>query len=370
MKRALGLVVATLFVSVLVGVGCGGVSNPCQGTDEVSLFCDFKSPEDLEVLPGGTRLLVSEYGGLAGKRPGTITLLDIKSGDTDVLYPHAGATGAGNEGALWGDPSCQDPIGDVFAPHGIHLTKGPSGVDRLLVVNHAKRESVEMFELTGATTATPTLRWRGCVVAPEEVWLNDVAGLPGGGFVASHMMKRGTSVRDLLELGDGELAPTGYAVEWSPGAEDGAGWKKVSGSDGVLTNGVQSSKDGAIVYVNYTLGNEVTAIDRATGRRLWTASVPFPDNTSWAPDGRLLVASIRGELETIAECVESDAPFCGIDYAVVAIDPGTGTAMTLAEGGGPPFGLATVAVQVESTLYLGSAAGERVGVVAVGSEAH
>jgi len=350
-----------LSAGLLVWVACGGSSTSCPATDEVGLFCDFKAPEDLEVLPGGTRMLVSEYGGLAGKRPGTIKLLDLDSATTEVLYPTPDGAEASPE-ALWGDPTCRDPIGSVFAPHGIHLGKGPGGEDRLLVVNHAKRESIEMFELTGAATETPALHWRGCVVAPDDIWLNDVAGLPGGGFIASHMMKRGTSVDDLLHRGEGD-APLGYAIEWSPGG----GWQKIDGTEGVVTNGVQTSADGAVAYVNFTLSDKVIAIDRATGKQLWEATVTHPDNSSWAPDGRLLVASIWADLEPIVECVESDAPFCPLEYSVVAIDPESGATSILAQGGGPPFGMATVAVQIGPKLYLGSAAGERVGVVEAGA---
>ena len=303
-------------------------------------------------------MLVAEYGGLAGKRPGTIKVLDLESGDRHAIYPPSGETQAGGE--PWGDPSCTEEIGAAFAPHGVHLSKGPGGRDRLLVVNHGERESIEFFELAGADTAKPTLMWRGCVVAPDPVWLNDVAGLPGGAFVASHMAPRGTSVEDLLRRAEAGEA-TGHVVVWTPDE----GWSELPGSAGILPNGVQTSEDGNVVFANYFLANEVVAIDRATGERLWTTTVRHPDNSSWAPDGRLLVASIRADLDPILECVESDAPFCPLDYGVVAIDPATGATTTLAEGGGPPFGMATVAVQVGPRVYLGSATGERIGVVEV-----
>ncbi len=339
-----------------LGLGCGGATSSCPETETVGLFCDFKAPEDLEVLPGASRVLVSEYGGLAGKRPGTITALHLESDERQVLYPLPADE---EPDALWGDPACTEPIGAVFAPHGIHLTKGPDGGDRVLAVNHASRESVEIFELSGAASDTPSLRWRGCVVAPDHVWLNDVAGLPDGGFIASHMMKRGTAVDDLLHRADGEEPPMGHAVEWTPAG----GWRMIEGTEGVVTNGVQTSPDGAVAYVVFTLSDKAIAVERATGKRLWETEVEHPDNISWAPDGRLLVASIRADLEAVLKCVESDAPFCPIDFGVVAIDPATGEATTVAEGGGPPFGLATVAVQVGPKYYLGSATGERIGIV-------
>ncbi len=355
MRRALTAMIG-IGLSAALGLGCRGADSSCPATDAVGLFCDFKAPEDLEVLPGGTRMLVSEYGGLAGRRAGTITALHLESDERQVLYPLAGEEAPD---ALWGDPSCTESVGAAFAPHGIHLTKGPDGGDRVLVVNHAERESVEIFELSGAASDAPSLRWRGCVVAPDHVWLNDVAGLPGGGFIASHMMKRGTAVDDLLNRAEGTDAPMGHAVEWTP---DG-GWRRIEGTDGVVTNGVQTSPDGKIAYVVFTMSDKAIAVERETGKQLWETEVAHPDNVSWAPDGRLLVASIRADLQAVLECVESDAPFCPIGFGVVAIDPATGEATTLAEGGGPPFGLATVAVQVGSKFYLGSATGERIGIV-------
>ena len=153
----------------------------------------------------------------------------------------------------------------------------------------------------------------------------------------------------------------GHAVEWTP---DG-GWRELPGTEGIVTNGVQTSADGSIVYVNYTLGDKVIAVNRATGEQLWSAEVEHPDNTSWTSDGNLLIASIRADLLTVLKCIEADKEFCPIDFAVVEVDPESGATSTLAEGGGPPFGLATVAVRVGDKIYLGSATGERIGVVTV-----
>lgn len=350
--------VVALVALVAVGaIGCAEREGSCQGSDTVDIFCGFTAPEDLEALPDQKRMLVSEYGGLAGKRPGTIKLLQLDSGDTRVLYPNALAAAPET---LWGDPSCTEELGAVFAPHGIHLNKGPGGEDRLLVVNHAERESVEMFELIGVESDSPTLEWRGCVVAPDDVWLNEAAGLPGGAFVASNMAPRGTSAEELLKR-ETTGENTGYALVWSPGS----GWEKLAGSDGIVTNGVQTSPTGDVVYVNYTLGNETRAIERATGKVLWTVEVAYPDNSSWTPGGKLMVASIRGSLEKVIECIEAANAFCPIEFGVVSIDPASGEASVVAEGGGAPFGFATVAVQVADRVYMGSATGERIGIVSV-----
>lgn len=265
-------------------------------------------------------------------------------------------------GGLWGDPGCTQEIGEVFAPHGIHLALNVagSGSDRLLVVNHGYRESVEIFELLGVNSETPSLEWRGCVVAPESVWFNDVANLPSGGFIASHMMKRGISAEELLSRQiDG--TPTGYALSWT----SANGWEKIEGSDGMLTNGVQVSPEGDVVYAAYSLGQEVRAINLSSGKTLWQVDVQTPDNISWTPSGRLLVASIRADLPTIRKCMGEKRSFCPIPFGILSIDPSSGESFFVAEGEGPPFGLATVGVLARSRIYMGSATGERVGIVEI-----
>ena len=263
--------------------------------------------------------------------------------------------------ALWGDPDCTQELGEAFAPHGIHLglDVAGSGSDRLLVVNHGLRESIEIFELIDVGGNVPSLKWRGCVIAPESIWFNDVANLPDGGFIASHMMKRGISAEELLSRQtNGE--PTGYALSWN--SENG--WKKIDGSDGILTNGVQTSPEGGVLYAAYSLGQEVRAIDLSTGKTLWQVDdVQTPDNISWTPSGQLLVASIRADLPTIRECMGKKPAFCPIPFGILSIDPLSGESFYIAEGEGPPFGLATVGVLAGSKIYMGSATGERLGIV-------
>ena len=69
-------------VAALLALGCGGRSEPVISCDPVGAarpLCGFHNPEDLVALPGGTSLLVSEYGGLSGEHPGAIARLDLAS---------------------------------------------------------------------------------------------------------------------------------------------------------------------------------------------------------------------------------------------------------------------------------------------------
>lgn len=322
---------------------------PCTGAEGVTPICGFQRPEDLEVL-NPDALLVSEYGGLAGTTPGRLSVYTPVRDARRELYPAGGADGS----PAWGAPDCPGPPGAAFSPHGIHLATVAGG-QRVLAVNHGGREAIEIFELSDAHDATRArLTWRGCVVAPAAAWLNDVVGLPDGGFAATHMVARGTP-EDALFAAERSRGPIGYVLEWSRAG----GWQRLTGSDGGLPNGIAVSADGGVLYVNEYFGDRVVALDRRRGERLWETVVDAPDNSSWDAAGRLLVASHRVDLAAILACNEAPLAPCAVPYDIVAIDPTDGRRETVAAGGDAHFGAATVAVELGGRLYLGSFVGDR-----------
>ncbi len=325
----------------------------CSARDGYTPICGFQRPEDIEVLPGDT-LLVSEYGGLAGAHAGVLSLYVPAAGTRRVLYP--GPT-ARDGVADWGAPDCPGPPGAELDPHGIH--HGPTGGDeRVFVVNHRGREAVELFELADAGDPAATrLVWRGCVPAPPGVWMNDVVGLPGGGFAVSHMVARGTG-GEALFAAERARNDVGYVLTWDPQA----GWQKLPGSDGALPNGLEISADARVLYVNEYFGDRVVALERASGKRLWTTAVDAPDNTSWGVDGRLLVASHHADLAAVMACDHEPLKLCTLPFSIVAIDPANGNRLTVVQGGGAgaPMGAATVAAEHGGKLWLGSYVGDRI----------
>ncbi|MEQ8661537.1 MAG: hypothetical protein RLW62_12015 [Gammaproteobacteria bacterium] len=336
----------------LAASGAGDAAADCNARDGFTPVCGVQRPEDIEVLPGGA-LLISEYGGLAGAHTGRLTLYRPDDGDLRALYPGDGAADGDPD---WGAADCPGAPGAELDPHGIH--HGPSGgADRVLVVNHRGREAVELFEVMAADTPSATrLVWRGCVPAPAEVWMNDVVGLPGGGFAVSHMVPRGTDGEALFEA-ERTRGNSGHVLTWMPRE----GWRKLPGSDGALPNGLEVSDDGDILYVNEYFGDRVYALERASGRRLWSTAVDAPDNASWGADGRLLVASHHADLEAVLACDHDPLVMCPLPFSIVAIDPVDGRRVTVVEGGGPgaPMGAATVAVEHAGRLWLGSYVGDR-----------
>lgn len=352
------------WISVLFGlvfaVGLGacspGTIDPiqgCEASDRMTPICAFQSPEDIEVLPGETALLVGEYGGLGGTVRGTLKVLHLADHRVEVLYPKPGAAAAGVAGQIWGDPACPGPPGEDFAAHGIHLATRADGARQVLVVNHVKREAIEFFELRGEADAFE-LVWRGCAVAPDELWLNDVVALPEGGFVATHMLPRGSGIWT-IRFNEWTGRDTGYAVEWQPET----GWNEIPGSAGNLTNGIEISEDGKTLFINYYLGNRVVALDRAGGTRLWEISVSKPDNSSWSADGRLLVAGHSSSIGETLLYSEMPGAGCPLPFTIVAVDPADGSSEVMYAAEGPPMGGVTTAVQVGDALYFGSFTGDR-----------
>ena len=256
----------------------------CDAVANARPVCTFQNPEDLAPLPGGEALLVSEYGAMQGDKAGDLALFVLASDERTVLY-RGGAQAKPTAG--WGDPACPGAPPAEFSPHGIDLFERPDGKLALLVVQHGGRESIEFFEVTGAGTHWE-VAWRGCVLAPEDAWLNEVVGLADGGLLTTKMMPRSAGMGSIEEP---PTEPTGHAFAWNA-AE---GFSEIPGSVGIMPNGIEASPDGKTVYLNVSMENQVRKIDRATGEVQARAEVAMPDNITWSPDGkRLLVASLRG----------------------------------------------------------------------------
>ncbi|MEX2481299.1 MAG: hypothetical protein WD928_10600 [Gammaproteobacteria bacterium] len=333
----------------------------CSDAEDPALICGFERPEDIERLAAGRALLISEYGGLSGSRPGRLTVYQPADDSRRELYPANGSQGRPD----WGSADCPGAPGAEFSPHGIHLAT-VGGAQRVLAVNHGGREAIELFELRDASDPNAVnLRWRGCIIAPEGAWLNDVVGLPDGGLAATHMVERGTGEEALLES-ERRRDDIGHVLGWMPDS----GWRVIPGSQSALPNGIEVSADGTVLYINEYFGDRVYALERASGRRLWQTAVDAPDNSSWGDDGRLLVTSHHDNLQAVFACNAAPLRPCALRYAIVAIDPENGNRLTVVEGGDALFGAATVAVELGERLYLGSFVGDRMATIRRGSGVH
>lgn len=311
--------------------------------------CGFKNPEDLRVLPGGEWLLVSEMAPFLSDDAGALSLLDLlheERRSIEILWRDE----AGGE--MWGDPACPAPRVERFSPHGIDLTTRDDGRHQLLVVNHGD-ERVEFFEAAQAEGIW-RLQWRGCATPPGDPFINDVAGLPGGGFVATHMWDKSMPFDDVVaRLTAGEA--TGWVWQWLPEV----GFSKLPNSDDLMPNGIAVSPDGAKVFVNVYMGNKTLKIDRASGAREGEFSVRQPDNIVFGEDGYLWVASHLNE-PVEGRCADGHPGPCLLPFQVVRADPATMTAEVVFQHEGEPMGYATVALPHAGRIYLGTASGDRI----------
>jgi hypothetical protein len=336
-------------------LACGG-SDPltaCAALGPAKPLCGYQNPEDLVRVPGTRSLLVSEFAGMEPDGAGAISRLDLDTNAHTELY---GGGSGGSRTAGWGDPSCPGAPAS-FSPHGIDLVERTDGKLALAVVNHAGRESVEWFEvMRGARGATVV--WRGCVVAPEDGWFNEVVALPDGGFLASHMMPRREGLGQLYQMVKAGLfgIESGFVYEWS--AENG--FQPVPGTQTAFANGIALAPDGRTLFVNSSIGQEVFRVDRKTGERSGSAEVAGPDNSTWAEDGRLFVASLTASLREFQACNSIESGACAASFAIVAIDPNTMATEVVYESDGTTMGAGTVGLQVGSELFVGSFAGDRI----------
>jgi hypothetical protein len=304
----------------------------------------FAGPEDLELLPAGHSIMVSNFYHDTA-RPGGLMVMEAATGAAKPL-PMTTAKLAG-----WGDASCAAPP-SVIGSHGIHFSKRADGHWQLLVVNHAERESIEFIEVVRQPDGAHGV-WRGCVVSPAGDAFNDVAATPEGGFIATVPIEK--AVRDA----NGGKFPalgqiTGYNVEWTPAK----GAHRMKGSEAPFNNGVEVNPDGKTYYYNAWTAHEVRRVDRATGKQTGVVKLDFrPDNITWRADGALVAAGITEG--PAGACPQVDGA-CARGFGVAAIDPATMTATPLYSA--PPGIMAgvSVALQVGDTLYVGTFAGARV----------
>jgi hypothetical protein len=319
----------------------------CEEKNRIRPVCGFKNPEDLAVVPGGDLLLVSEMAAFLSDGPGVLSLLDLQQEQRrpiEIIWQDEG-------GKRWGDSACAEPRVERFSPHGIDLMTRADGRHQVLVVNYGD-ERVEFFELA-ETDGVWRLYWRGCATPPGDPFINDVAGLPGGGFVATHMWDKSTPFDAVVaRLTAGEA--TGWVWQWLPET----GFSRLPNSEDLMPNGIAVSPDGEKVFVDIYMGNKTVKFDRASGNREGEFSVRSPDNIVLGEDGYLWVAShLNDPVE--GRCPDGHPGPCLLPFQVVRADPETMTAEVVYQHEGEPMGYATVALPHAGRLYLGTASGDR-----------
>ena len=318
--------------SIVVAACLLGLAAPsaaqCEPDGEVQFVCGPISPEDLALVPDTPWVIVASW-----EDDGYLSAADSRDYATVRLFPTA-TSRARHDRATYG--SCPGMTTDRFRAHGISLRPGDDGIHTLYVVRHGEREAVEVFEVN-ARSATPSLTWVGCAVAPDGLGLNAVVALPDGGFAA-------TSPR------------TSNIWEW----HTADGWILVPGSDDIGPNGLEVTADGRWFLVAGYGSQSVIRLSRGqTPVRKDSVEVGFNiDNVHWAPDGTLLAAGHRAPTpRRVGECIGRQT--CeGITSHVARVDT---QALTSQEIFTYPTNdsliLGTVAIEVGDELWVGGVAG-------------
>lgn len=337
MRHMLSLLVP-LFVA-----GCDAAQiEPC--IDQAGIICGIAKPEDIELIPGSPWIMVSELGG--AEKPGRILLIDPATKARRVL---AEKTPIVSEGTTF--PKCGEPPA-ALRPRGFHLSQDQGGASHLLVVAGTR---IERYNVNFAPSEIE-LTWDGCVTVPPEILANDVAALPEGGFVVSHMYDPPRNfmlnIRFVLGL------DTGYAAKWTPET----GWSKIPNTDSSFANGIQVDPETSRIYISSMFTQRIIAVDPDGANRIESARSPIQaDNLSWSSDGRLIGAGHTGfPIYGISRCRDiGDAP-CSFPFAIVAFDKKKLQSETLFETPTASIPGASVAVLKDKVLYLGTAFGDRI----------
>lgn len=333
----------------------------CGRAGPARALCGFTNPEDMVPLPGDRALLIGEYGQSADDHAGGLVVFDLATESRTVVY--RGGEVAATAEAGWGAPECTTAPDERFNSHGIDLVRRDDGRLALLVVQHGSREAVEFFEVR-ESEGDWQVDWRGCVPSPPDASLNEVAALSDGSFFTTKM----ASLAGAADLSGGfPEAPTGRAFHWS---ED-SGFVAVGGTEGIMPNGIVASPDGRTIYMNASGENSIRKVDVERGVEVGRAPVASPDNVTWSPDGRLLVASLRGmdDPALFEACLHAKGRPCAIPFAIVAVDPESMTNLgEIYESDGQPMGAGTVGLQVGDELFAGSFKGDRILRIALGDD--
>lgn len=313
-----------------------GAQAACSPTSDLSFVCGVIDAEDILPVAGGRWIVGSSF------KAGSVGLYLIDTA-TKTAKPVTLAIAPEPDPAYSG---CAAPDLRALETHGLDVVPDRGGVATVYAVDHAGRESVEIFRLRAARN---TAEWVGCVILPPGANGNAVAAVPGGGFVVTKFMDlRDKQAFQHIMAG----GVTGVVYRWRPGK----GFSEVPGTRLSGDNGVVVSKDGRWVFVNAYGSREIyrVALSGRGGRT--SVKVDFnPDNLRWAPDGTLFVTgqflkpgNLRGPH----------------GWAAVRLDPRTmSVTPVLKEPGLPQFDDATSTVQIGRTLWFGTFRGDRVAYV-------
>lgn len=308
-------------------------------------------PEDLLKTSSGEIVVsaMAENPGESGSS-GSLYFMDPDTTEISVAWPSQVVENNLDEG-LFAD--CAGPLSEEeTSPHGIAIESADAGAERLYVVNHGGRESIEVFEVSN-DEGQPGLTWIGCVELPEGSFGNGVAADPNSeGFYVTHFLNPADMENDFRRAFAGE--DTGHVLHWAPES----GWTQLPESAMSTPNGIAVAEDGQSLYVASWGGRKLVEMDPVTGAILRETPVEvMADNLRFTGSGSVLVTG---------QVIDSFDTFVGYEfegvepedrYDVIELAPDTFTATVFAEGSVEGFGNPTTALPVGDKVFVGAVAG-------------
>lgn len=328
----------------------------CEPDHGIVPICNIYNPEDIVVTPSENWILFSERppGNESSGNIGALRLSDHK-----ILRIYSPEKGKAVKNS-WGSDEChQPPSMDEFMPLGMDLFLLKSNELRLLVVNRStKRSTIEYFEISELPNKIEAT-WRGCVRLPPGILANSVATIPSGGFVvSSHPIEQFNTEEEISNLFDRLIRdePWGKIREWTPDN----GWRDVPGGHTSAPNGILVSADSEMIYFATLGSHEVVRITRIGDSNRTSLLMPIVDNLRWTKDKKILAASLRESNKSLfRDCGNLKSGACGMEFAIVEIDPETFKWKELIHHQGPPIGCVTSALKIGNRIYMGTAFGDR-----------
>lgn len=298
-------------------------------------------PEDLLQLPGSHWIIVSCYSP-STTTSGKLMAIDLHKQHAAPLEVFPGPVTLKN-----GKPSENNPINNLFRPHGINCLQTGINRYRLFVINHGSKETIEVFDVD-LRSGNLQITWSKSLGLPTTVWANGIVISPDETvFVTSMYDPADKKFIDEFEEGK----PTGQVWKWTANH----GWQTLN--DKLLSgaNGIEISRDGQMLYVS-----------EWAKRRLWKFSLNkavvdsyiqldfLTDNLRWTEKGNLLITGQKTSPAILFKAHSLQQEEGGNQFSVAEINPVTFTADSLIDGGSRDFGWGTVAIAVGNEIWVGS----------------
>ncbi|MDH4842295.1 hypothetical protein E8E78_00725 [Pseudomonas sp. BN505] len=342
------LLAVSLGTSILANVASAQTFDPSQ----LQPIKGVSNVEDLIAI-NKSWVIGTSYSGASN--PTHLYLFNAKNRSFEDLLPSIAS--APDKNAF---PMCPGaPDFKKMSTHGLDYYPEQN---RLLVVNHGGRESVEAFAVSQNAEGKPSLTWIGCAIAPKTAYLDAVAGVNSNEFYATSLWNPTDPKRVSILAAD---RPSGVLYHWTAAA----GYTEVKNIQGLSgPNGLLSTRDGKTQFINLWADNSILRLEHSGNSYIAkTVKTDFhPDNIRWAPDSQsIYIGGQPGSVTEIFKCLGSAVETCpNIKSQISVLDPKSMKVQPLLPSGVyNGLSVGTGAIEVGRELWLSTAKNNMIGVI-------